>query len=657
MKDKERLEYLTSWLNQCNHHYHVLAKPLITDAEYDILFQELVKLERQHPTWALLDSPTQKVGSKVMSELGTYQHDIPMLSLDNAFSLDDLNRFDQRISQVLDEYEYLAELKFDGVALSLHYHRGRLVRAVTRGDGQRGEDVTHNAHTIASIPKELISSHIPEYLEVRGEVYIPLESFKAWNATQQKSFANPRNTASGSLRQLDSSIAASRPLHFFAYQAFGHDAIDSQQAMLTYLTSAGFQVCEHHRLSSDLGQVVSFYEQMLSQRNQLPFEADGVVIKVNSLDQQQQLGFASRTPKWALAYKFPSQVVETYVKHIHFQVGRTGVVTPVAELEAVAIAGVTVTHASVHNIGELLRLDIRPGDRVVLKRAGDVIPKIVGLSDHRVDPRPPKVDIPSQCPACDSALSVTDNQLFRYCLNIDCPMVIKGALKHFVSREAMNIDGLGMKLIDTLVDTGMVSDISDLFQLEREKLLTLPRMAERSADKLITHIKRSGKVDFWRFIYALGIPEVGVSTARMLAKHYDSISSLRLTTQDKLLELHDIGETTSGHIVAFFQSEYQRVRLDRLLAVTDIDIQYRVNEPVGILAGKEIVFTGQFEQVSRKILQAQVLELGGVCKSQLTQKTDILVVGKHAGSKLSKARMMTDIEIIDEQAWLERVVQ
>lgn len=653
---KKRIEYLTTKLNRCNYHYHTLDQPLITDHEYDKLFAELLQLEQDYPNQTQADSPTQRVGASVLPELTKRRHKQAMLSLDNVFDNDDFLKFDRKLAQQFEQYQYNCELKLDGVALSLHYKKGVLVEAITRGDGTEGEEVTHNAKTISTIPLKLLSNDYPDDLEIRGEVVIRKSDFMKWNKSlgqSQKTFSNPRNAASGSLRQLDSKETAKRPLTFIAYAAIGLEQIETQSQTLDYLESIGFHVSFKRTVVENPSEVVGFVKQIDLERDQFDYEIDGVVVKINQMKQQVILGYTSRSPKWAVAYKFKAQTAKTTVINVDFQVGRTGVLTPVAVLEPLSLSGVTITHASVHNIGELKRLDIRARDTVLVKRAGDVIPQITGVVSDIASKRSLPTLIPSNCPACSEKLVTSDNDLFLYCINANCPEILKGSLKHFVSRDAMNIEGCGKKLVDALVEAKLVKQLSDLYQLDRESMIQLPRMAEKSVDKLLLSIEQSKQVELYRLIFALGILEVGVQTAKLLAHHFLSIEAIREANYESLLELPDIGPQTARKIIEYFSDNSHRNNLDALIHFGIKPFQEQPKADRQLLAGEIIVLTGKFESMTRHELETLIERLGGVYRKQLTQETTLLLVGTKPGSKYQQAQKQPSIVIKSESKWLE----
>ncbi len=651
-KNSQRLDYLTQYLIHCNQCYHTRDEPIITDDEYDQLFQELLKLEQENPTLAHPDSPTQRVGSTPLTQLVTKQHQQVMLSLDNVFDEPSFLKYHQKLTQRIATFHYSCELKLDGVALSLRYQSGVLIEAITRGDGHIGEDVTHNAKTIASIPLKLLANDYPDQLEVRGEVIIKKNDFKLWNrGNDTKLFANPRNAASGSLRQLDSQETAKRPLSFVAYSAIGDSQPDSQQATLARLKHFGFSVTAKYLKTAIPEKVIDFVHQTESSRQALDYEIDGVVIKVDSLKQQSLLGHTSRSPRWAVAFKFRAEEAKTTVKSVTFQVGRTGVLTPVVSLEPLALGGVVIQHASVHNIGELTRLDIRAGDVVWVKRAGDVIPQISRVEPNQEN-RSPAVTIPSHCVCCGSPVYYSDNRLFLYCRNVACPAVLKGSLKHFVSRDAVHIEGVGKQLIDVLVDQKLVTSIDGIYRLERASLLSLPRMGAKSVDKLLRAIHDSRSVELYRFIFALGILEVGVQTAKTLANHYQSMDALQNASYDDLLMLTDIGPSTARQIVSFFNDPHNT---NILISLLDLGIQpwIKSTSNTTLLRDEVIALTGRFDTCSRRDLITQIESLGGVYSKQITKQTTLLLAGAKPGSKLTQAKQQDGLKIMVESEWLQ----
>lgn len=660
-----RMRELISILAKHNHAYYVMDAPSISDAEYDQLFHQLKALEQQHPDLIQPDSPTQKVGGQALAKFQSVQHSVPMLSLGNVFNEADLTAFDQRIRERLPNqpYAYEVELKFDGLAVSLWYEHGQFVRGVTRGDGETGEDITHSVSTIRNLPKVL---HVkqgqiaPEFLEVRGEVVMPKSGFLKLNreaeARGEKTFANPRNAAAGSLRQLNPDVAAARPLAFYAYgiaQCRPHHGLTTQSASMQWLTELGFEIGEQHFIADSVQQVQQAYEQIQQQRANLSVEIDGMVIKVDDLNQQKQLGFLSREPRWATAYKFPAQAALTTVDTIEWQVGRTGTLTPVARLKPVSVGGVTVSNVTLHNIGEIHRLDVRLGDTVSVYRTGDVIPKVervwpeFRLADATV------VQLPPCCPVCASPVVMPEGEALARCSGgLFCPAQRIEAIRHFVSRKAMDIEGLGERWVESLLEKGLINNVADIYQLEqhRDVLLSLEKMGEKSLQNLLAAIEASKETSFSRFIYALGIRGVGETTARMLAENFQTLEALEQADLEALKKTPDVGDISAEWIYDFFRAEHNIEVIARLRAA---GIQWplpapRTRQP---LTGESWVITGTLTQFSREQATQQLQALGARVSGSISAKTRALVAGEKAGSKLDKAqklgvRILTEAEFI-----------
>ncbi len=670
---QRRVAELRDTINHHDHRYYVLDDPEIPDAEYDRLFAELRRLEQAHPALITPDSPTQRVGGAPQSQFRTVTHAVPMLSLDNSFSREQLEEFARRIRDRLDEERlvFSAEPKLDGVAISLRYEDGLLVVGATRGDGKTGEDVTHNVRTIRAVPLHLTGDGYPEVLEVRGEVYLPRAGFEALNRRAreagEKVFANPRNAAAGSLRQLDPAIAAERPLSMFVY---GTGAVDggalpgSHSETMRVLAEWGFKVCPEASVVEGVEGCWSYYERLAKRRNQLPYEIDGVVYKIDDYAQQQKLGFVARAPRWAIAQKFPAHEELTTVKAIDWQVGRTGAVTPVARLEPVAVGGVTVSNATLHNIDELTRKDVRVGDTVVIRRAGDVIPEVVSVMLERRPKGTRKVALPATCPVCGSEVSRLEGEAVARCSGgLFCSAQRKESLKHFVSRRALDIDGLGSKLIDQLVDEEIVRSPADLFDEKRVNsatLASLERMGEKSAEKLMAAIQRSKDVSLARFLYALGIREVGEATAENLANHYGSLDSIMRAAKDPedLQTVSDIGPVVAQHVAAFFHEPHNLKVIEQLIGKTGVRIENpdisSNPDPSGFFKGKTFVVTGTLASMSRDEAKRAIKERGGKATSSVSGKTDYVVYGDKPGSKLDKASKL-GVETLDEESFLKRL--
>jgi DNA ligase (NAD+) len=658
----DRYRDLQRELARLEHAYYVLDQPLVPDAEYDRLYRELLDLEAQHPDWVTPDSLSQRVGGAPLKEFMEVKHSVPMLSLNNAFEESELIGFDRRCREGLglDHVEYACELKFDGLAISLRYENGVLVQAATRGDGASGEDVTSNIRTIRAIPLRLQGPNLPNVIEVRGEVFMHRADFEAMNKTAAKSgekeFANPRNAAAGSLRQLDSKVTAKRPLSFFAY---GLGALEPSQwlpsthsELLNLYEALGLPVCRERTVVSSLDGLMKFYAGIAAKREQLPYEIDGVVYKVNSFAEQQQLGYVSRAPRFAIAHKYPAQEEITTVLGIDVQVGRTGAITPVARLAPVLVGGVTVTNATLHNEDEVRRKDVRIGDTVVVRRAGDVIPEIVSVV---LDRRPSKTQVfvmPTHCPVCESHIKrLSDEAVARCSGGLFCAAQRKQALLHFAQRRAMDIEGLGDKIVDQMVDLNLVCTPADLYRLGFAALVNMERMGEKSADNLLQSIAQSKKTTLARFIFGLGIRHVGESTAKDLAKHFGGIHALMDAPMDELLMVNDVGPVVADSIVSFMSEPHNREVIEQLL-VSGIEFQNEERTTTVDLSGKTFVLTGTLPTLSRDQAKELLEAAGAKVAGSVSQKTSFVVAGSEAGSKLDKATEL-GIPILDEVALLK----
>ena len=654
-----RAKELRTALEDANHRYYVLDAPTISDAEYDRLFRELQDLETRHPELAAPDSPTQRVGAPPLEAFGTVRHGVPMLSLNNAFAAEEVEGFDRRVRDGLgtDTVEYACEPKFDGLAISLAYERGVFAQGATRGDGYEGEEVTANLRTVKSIPLRLRSDRPPRLLEVRGEVVLYRRDFERLNARQRangaKEFANPRNAAAGSLRQLDSRVTASRPLRFFAYgvgEAAGLRMPDTQASLLDLLGELGLPVCAERRTAEGAGGLLRYYRELEAKRAKLPYDTDGVVYKVNRLADQERLGFVARAPRFAVAHKFAAEEATTELVAIEVQVGRTGAITPVARLKPVFVGGVTVTNATLHNEDELHRKDIRVGDTVVVRRAGDVIPEVVRTVPGTRKPHAPLFHVPAKCPVCGSSVvRLPDEAVARCTGGLFCPAQRKQALLHFASRRAMDIEGLGEKLVDQLVDAEMVQTPADLYALDAERLAALERMGEKSAQNVIEALERSKRTTLARFVYALGIRNVGEATARDLARHFGALDPLLNADEATLQEVPDVGPVVAMSIEGFFAERHNR---DVIAALRRHGVHWneatpRRAAPAGRLAGKTFVLTGTLPDMTREDAAALIESHGGKVSGSVSKKTDYVVVGTDAGSKLAKAEAL-GIALLDE---------
>ncbi|MBF0161217.1 MAG: NAD-dependent DNA ligase LigA [Magnetococcales bacterium] len=665
----QRLIWLRDRLHYHNHCYHQRDDPEIPDAEYDQLFAELLALEGQYPQWITPDSPSQRVGAAPVNRFAPVQHGVPMLSLDNLFREGDLREFDRRVREGLGHQEgivYVAEPKLDGVAVSLLYRQGFLQRAATRGDGQVGEDVTAQLRTIAVIPQQLGGKgEIPGVLEVRGEVYMPLAGFEQWNEAArqrgEKPFANPRNAAAGSLRQLDAKITAERPLRFFCH-GLGHWAEgampDNHDAILQQLQAWRLPVCDLWERVVGVEGCWDYYRRMEARREQLPYEIDGVVYKVNNRAERQRLGFVARSPRWAAAHKFPAQEVSTLLLGVDFQVGRSGVLTPVARLQPVQVGGVMVANATLHNFQELSRKDVRLGDTVMVRRAGDVIPEIVGVVQARRPPEAVAIALPQACPVCGALVVQMPGEVAARCAGgLACPAQRRERIKHFVSRRAMDIEGMGDKLVDLLVQTALVVDVADIFFLaeHRQQLCTLERLGEKSVDNLLLAIETAKQRHLGQFLFALGIREVGESIAQNLARHFRSLEQLLVADEEALEGVADVGPVVAAHIRQFFQESHNRAVIQRLMTIANTQWQRMPaaetpleNRP---LAGKTVVLTGTLHTLTRQEAKARLEGLGAKVSGSVSQRTFFLVVGEEAGSKRQRGealgiRLLTEADLL-----------
>ena len=665
--EQVRAEYeqLKDELNQHNHRYYVLDEPTIPDSEYDRSMRRLQDIEQQHPELLSDDSPSQRVGGAALPSFSQVSHAVPMLSLDNAFSEEELEAFDRRISDRLNykddqQIDFVCEPKLDGVAVSLLYSQGLLVRGATRGDGKVGEDITANVRTINSIPLRLNGDGIPELLEVRGEIYLPRDGFDKINAAAiakgDKPFVNPRNAAAGSLRQLDSKITASRPLEMCAYsvgQFQGGETPDSHLNMLKALGSWGFKINTYVEAVQGIAACEAYYERMQKRRDQLSYDIDGIVYKVNDLALQQRLGFVAKAPRWAIARKFPAQEEMTQLVDVEFQVGRTGALTPVARLAPVFVGGVTVSNATLHNGDEIARLGLCIGDTVIIRRAGDVIPKVAAVVLDRRPENAQPIVFPENCPVCQSSVRRVEGEAVARCSGgLFCGAQSKEAIKHFASRKAMDIDGLGDKLVELLVDRGLIYSPADLYELSATKIADLERMGEKSAQNLIDSIAVSRQTTLAKFLFALGIREVGEATGQTLARNFGSLEAIIEAEQDALLEVDDIGPVVAYYIRDFFRNPDNLSIINALresgVSWDDIDITAQDSQP---LKGQTWVLTGGMEIMSRAEAKDRLQELGAKVAGSVSAKTSQVVAGPGAGSKLTKAQSL-DIPVFDEEQFL-----
>ena len=664
----QQLAELRATINEHNHRYYALDKPSIPDAEYDRLMQQLLKIEQQHPQWVTEDSPSQRVGAPPLDKFTQVQHEVPMLSLDNAFSADDMREFDRRMLGLLDDIEsidYVCEPKLDGIAVSLLYRGGVLVRGATRGDGTTGEDITLNVRTIPSVPLRLIGDGYPEVLEVRGEIYMPKAGFAALNETVkaqgEQGFVNPRNAAAGSLRQLDANITATRPLQMCCYgigMVDGTGLPDSHSGILKQLRGWGFRINNEMRVVQGIDACLDYYDYLLQKRQGLPYDIDGIVFKVDSITLQQQLGFTAKGPRWAIAHKFPAEEEITQLLDVDFQVGRTGAITPVARLQPVFVGGVTVSNASLHNRDEIERLGVMINDTVIVRRAGDVIPQVASVITEKRPDNAQAIVFPSRCPICDSPLEQIEGEVVIRCTGgLLCAAQQKEAIKHFASRKAMDIDGLGDKLVEQLVDEKLIESVADLYSLDVQPLAELERMGEKSAQNLVDALNTSKQTTLPRFLFALGIREVGQATAVNLANHFGSLLALQAASVEQLVEVDDVGPVVAQHVFDFFNAAHSQQLLNELMAVgiqwPDIEVKPVQQLP---LAGKTFVVTGTLEQMTREQAKEQLQQLGAKVAGSVSKKTSTLVAGPGAGSKLSKAQEL-GIDIVDEQQFLDLLAE
>ncbi len=658
----KRAAELRELLDRYNYRYHALDDPEVSDAEYDRLLIELRELETHDPDLVTPDSPTQRVGAAPVAAFGTVRHRIPMLSLDNAFSEAEVRDFDRRVRERAapqSVVRYSAEPKLDGLAISARYESGAFVQGATRGDGETGEDITQNLRTIKALPLKLRGAHLPGVLEVRGEVFMPLAGFERFNrealARGERTLVNPRNAAAGSLRQLDPRMTAARPLDLFIYgvgYVEGGEMPEHHSEMLKMLRGFGFKVCPQTRVVESVEGCLDYFRDIGAARAALPYQIDGVVYKVDDIELQRQLGFVSRAPRWAIAHKFPAEEALSTVLGIEFQVGRTGALTPVARLAPTFVGGVTVSNATLHNIDEMSRKDVRLGDTVVIRRAGDVIPEVARvLLERRITGAQP-VELPARCPVCGSPVVREPDQAVARCSGgRTCPAQRKEEIKHFASRRALDIQGLGDKLVEQLVDRDWVKTPADLFELESAQLETLERMGEKSAQKIHSAVQAAKRTTLPRFLYALGIRDVGEATALALAQHFGDARALAQASVEEIQRVQDVGPIVAGSIRAYFDNAENRRLLERLLASGIEWPPVERPQGTGKVAGKTFVITGTLEQMSREAAREAILEHGGKVTGSVSKKTDYLVAGADPGSKLDKARQL-GVEVLDEAALL-----
>lgn len=657
---KEQIDQLTVRLNDYAHHYYVLDAPKIPDSEYDKQLHELLELEEKHPDLKREDSPTERVGGEILDYFRKVQHDVPMLSLSNAFNDQELRDFDRRVQQGLGHAPtYMCELKIDGLAVTLKYVNGKFVQGATRGDGTTGEDITSNLRTIQSIPLRLKENIT---IDVRGEALMPKKSFNRLNEEKEKSgealFANPRNAAAGSLRQLNPKIASKRNLDIFIYSVgqIQDITLDSHSESLQFVRDRGFKTNDQTKKCENIEEVINYCEGWLDKRADLPYEIDGIVIKVDSLQDQKTLGFTAKSPRWATAFKFPAEEVVTRLRSIELSIGRTGVVTPTAILDPVSVAGTTVRRASLHNEDLIREQDVKIGDKVTIKKAGDIIPKVVNVLTSERTGEEVEFHMPTECPECESKLVRIEGEVALRCVNPKCPAQIREGLIHFVSRNAMNIDGLGERVISQLFAHDLVADVADIYRLERDELLKLERMGEKSVDNLLQAIEVTKTNSLEKLLFGLGIRYVGAKAAKTLAMNFETMEALQKATVEELEAVDEIGTKMADAIYTYFNQEQVQEHIQEL-AELDINMTYTgpklesIQDLDSIFAGKSIVLTGSMEKMSRNEAKSEIESRGGKVTGSVTTKTDLLVAGEKAGSKLKKAEEL-GIEVWDEKKFL-----
>ncbi len=658
----KQIEALREKLRYHSYQYYVLDDPDIPDAEYDRLYKQLLAVEEKHPDLITTDSPTQRVGSKPLSAFEQIEHKMPMLSLDNVFNEEELQAFNQRIQDRLkinDEIGYTAEPKLDGLAISIRYENGELIYAATRGDGSTGENVTQNIRTMQSVPLRLLGNNYPQVLEVRGEVFMPKTGFDALNVKAKKNgdkeFANPRNAAAGSLRQLDPTVTATRPLSLYCYSigvVEGGNVADTHYEILQQLKSFGLPVCTEIKKVNGVKACLAYFSDLSKRRDQLAYDIDGIVYKVNDISLQKRLGFVARAPRWAIAHKFPAQEELTTIIDVDFQVGRTGAITPVARLDPVFVGGVTVSNATLHNMDEVRRKDVRIGDQVIVRRAGDVIPEVVRVVPGSRKKPLAEIKMLTQCPVCQATVEQIEGEAVARCTGgLFCSAQRAEAIKHFASRKAMDIDGLGDKIVEQLVEENKIETAADLYQLSIEVLASLERMGEKSATNLIAALNKSKQPGLSRFIYALGIREVGEATAMNLANEFKTLADVQHAEFDDLIEVSDIGPIVAKHIVNFFQQQHNLDVIEQLLSagikIQPVKQKSFDEQSSSVFVGKTIVITGTLPSLSRGEAKEMLLEAGAKVTGSVSAKTDFLLAGDKAGSKLSKAEKL-GVKVINE---------
>jgi DNA ligase (NAD+) len=660
MDSKSKIDLLRNEINAHNHAYYLLDKPVVSDFEFDEMLAELIQLEKAHPAYFDANSPSQRVGGSVNKNFETVPHKRAMLSLGNTYSEEDLRDFDKRVQKIITEtYTYVCELKYDGVSISLHYENGVLKQALTRGDGSQGDDVTANVRTVKSIPLKL-QDNSPSAFEIRGEIFMPHKGFELMNAARveagDEAFANPRNATSGTLKMQDSAVVASRPLDCFLYHVLGESLkTDSHYAKLQEAKSWGFKIPSESRTYDSIEGVLSFVNYWETARKNLPYDIDGIVIKVDSSMQQEELGFTAKSPRWAISYKFKAEQVSTLLNKITYQVGRTGAITPVANLKPVQLAGTVVKRASLHNAAQITKLDVREGDTVFVEKGGEIIPKIVGVVLKERDLFSVPTDYITHCPECDSALVRNEGEAQHYCLNERaCPPQIKGKIEHFISRKAMNIDGVGTETIDQFFKAGLLTNVADLYFLTEQDILPLDRMAEKSARKAITGIRNSKNIPFERVLFGLGIRFVGVTVAKKLAYHYQNLDNLQKADFEDLIKVDEIGDRIAQSLILWFKDPENNVLINLLKqAKVKLQIDARIlADRTHILQGKSFVISGVFKEHSRDELKKLIEQNGGKNTSSISKKTTYLVAGDNMGpSKREKATLL-EVSIISETEFI-----
>ncbi len=665
---KKKIEELREEIRYHNHRYYVLDDPIISDTKYDQLMRELIELERKYPQYISSSSPTQRVGIEPVSEFATVRHITPMFSLSNAFSDEELIAFDQRIKKLVPQQkiDYLVELKIDGLAIALVYENGIFVRGATRGDGITGEDITSNLRTIKTIPLKLFGKDIPPRLEVYGEVYMKRSDFEKLNEERMKNkeslFANPRNASAGSVRQLDPRITAQRPLDTFIYRATFPEGnkFKNHIEVLNYLKKIGFKINPHIKLCQDIKEFINYSQEWIEKKEDLDYEIDGMVIKVNSLSLREEMGSTTRSPRWAIAYKFPAQQTTTKVCNIIVQVGRTGALTPVALLDPVKISGSVVQRATLHNEDEIRRKDVRIGDTVLVQKAGEVIPEVVKVILEKRTGQEKEFVMPSECPVCGSKVFRPEGEVVSRCNSLTCPAQLKERIRHFASRDAMDIEGLGPAIIDQLVEKGLIKDFSDLYFLKREDLISLERMAEKSADNLLDAIEKSKKKSLAHLIYGLGIRYVGVHTSEVITRYYSTLDKFKKTNLEEFIEINEIGPKIAESIVLFFKEKDNLDIIEKLRRVGlnfgQEEEKVKKEKEAQILTGKQFVLTGTLKDFTRSQAKEVINRLGGRVTGSVSKKTDYVVAGEDSGSKYQKAQKI-GVPIINEEEFKKLIAK